>query len=41
MNHDDLGDSDSLIDNKWVRGGCVLAAFAMGATLFVEADAEG
>ena len=39
MNHDDFSDGESLIHNKWVRGGCVLAAFVMAATLFVEADA--
>ncbi len=39
MNHDDFGDSESMINDKWVRGGCVLAAFVMAVTLFVEADA--
>jgi VanZ family protein len=27
-----------MINNKWVRGGCVLAAFLMAVTLFVEAE---
>jgi hypothetical protein len=41
MSHDDYSDRKSAINNNWVRSGCVLAAFVMAVTLFVEGDASG